>query len=67
MLFDEERINEFVRVLAESGVTHVWLVTNSHSAFTEMRLRLPDDLTEVRQLYADYLRNFTLHSGLLRP
>jgi len=32
-----------------------------------MRQLLPDDLVEVRQLYADYLRNFTLHSGLLRP
>lgn len=67
VLFDEEQINEFSEAVAESGVTHVWLVTNSHSAFTEMRQLLPDDLVEVRQLYADYLRNFTLHSGLLRP
>lgn len=66
VLFDEQQINEFVQVLADSQVTHVWLVTNSHSAYTEMRQLLPDDLIEVRQLYADYLRNFTLHSGLLR-
>lgn len=67
VLFDEEQINEFSEAVVESGVTHVWLVTNSHSAYTEMRQRLPDDLIEVRQLYADYLRNFTLQSGLLRP
>ena len=68
VLFDEVHIAEFSEAVeAHPSVTHVWLVTNSRAAFTEMRQLLPEDLLEVRQLYRDYLRNFTVNApGVLR-
>lgn len=68
VLFDEDHLSGFAAgVDAHASVTHVWLVTNSHAAFVEMRQALPDNLVEVRQLYRDYLRNFTVNApGVLR-
>ena len=62
VLFSEEQITSFAAAIeARDRCTHVWLVTNSHSAFAEMRTVLADHL-EVAQLYRDYLRTFAVIS-----
>lgn len=68
VLFDEDHLLGFAEAVAARGsATHVWIVTNSHAAFAEMRQALPEALNEVRQLYRDYLRNFTINApGVLR-
>ena len=68
VLFDEDHLAGFVEaVAAHPSITHIWLVTNSPAAFAEMRQALPEGLVEVRQLYRDYLRNFTINApGVLR-
>lgn len=67
VLFEEDHITSFAdAVESRDELTHVWLVTNSHSAFTEMRSALPDRV-EVRQLYRDYLRSFTVDAPGGRP
>ena len=68
VLFEEQHLARFVRAIeAHPSVTHVWLVTNSDAAFLEMRETLPARLVEVRQLYRDYLHNFTVNApGVLR-
>ena len=44
VLFDEEHIAGFAKaVKTHPSVTHVWLVTNSHEAFAEMRQELPGE------------------------
>lgn len=67
VLFDEEMFSDFLEQVDAADVSHVWLVTNSSSAFVEMRSALPNDVTSARQLYADYLRNFVVNApGMLR-
>ena len=68
VLFDEDHLTGFSEAVeAHGSTTHVWIVTNSHAAFAEMRQALPETLVEVRQLYRDYLRNFTVNApGVLR-
>lgn len=67
VLFDEVHLAEFVEVISKAEVSHVWLVTNSSAAFAEMRSAMPQGVLDVRQLYADYLRNFVVNApGLLR-
>lgn len=68
VLFDEDHLSDFAEAVeAHSSITHVWLVTNSPAAFAEMRQALPEVLVDVRQLYRDYLRNFTVNAlGVLR-
>lgn len=58
VLFEEDQMNEFAEALEEHGnCSHVWLVTNSHSSFVELRGLFAGD-QDVRQLYRDYLRHF---------
>lgn len=49
-------------VLAHPRLTHVWIVTDSEPAFSEMRAGLPPDL-HVSMLYRDYLQNFRIHTA----
>ena len=67
VLFHEHHLARFARAVeAHPSVTHVWLVTNSDAAFLEMRQVLPERL-KIRQLYRDYLHNFTVNApGILR-
>ena len=63
VLFDEQHLARFAEASeAHPSVTHVWLVTNSDAAFLEMRQALPERLDEIRQLYRDYLHNFTVNA-----
>jgi adenine-specific DNA-methyltransferase len=63
VLLDEDHFKGFARrVRDRDEVTHVWLVTDSTSAFARMRERLPEGLT-VGMLYRDYLRNFRMSTG----
>ena len=63
VLFDEQCLAPFSEAVGTCpSVTHVWLVTNSDAAFLEMRGTLPERLVEVRQLYRDYLHNFTVNA-----
>lgn len=68
VLFEEYQFPRFARAVeAQPSVTHVWLVTNSDAAILEMRETLTSRLVEVRQLYRDYLHNFTVNApGVLR-
>ena len=68
VLFDEDHLSGFAEAVeAHWSTTHVWIVTNSHAAFAEMRQAFPDTLIEVRQLYRNYLRNFTINTpGVVR-
>ena len=67
VLFEEQHIARFAKAVSAHGlVSHVWLITNSDAAFVEMRQAFPEGL-EVRRLYCDYLRNFTINApGILR-
>jgi adenine-specific DNA-methyltransferase len=61
VLFRESRFRYFQKALAERpDITHVWLVTDSEEAYSEMRSALPRDLY-VSMLYRDYLRNFRIN------
>ena len=64
VLFDDQRSALFAQAVdAHPSVTHVWLVTNSRSSFLEMRSALPKERRlRVRQLYRDYLHNFTVNA-----
>lgn len=48
-------------VEGRSEISHAWIVTDSHSAFLEVREELPAGV-EVGQLYRQYLRNFTVNA-----
>ena len=63
VLFDDQQSAPFAQAVeAHPSVTHVWLVTNSRTSFLEMRSALPKKRRlRVRQLYRDYLHNFTVH------
>lgn len=61
ILFEERAFRRFAaEVSKRPDVTHVWLVTDSESAFTEMTARLPSR-TRTSMLYRDYLRNFRVN------
>ena len=64
VLFDDQHSAPFAEAVeAHPSVTHVWLVTNSRTAFLEMRSALPKTKRlRVRQLYRDYLHNFTVNA-----
>lgn len=62
VLFSESRFMDFrSKVLERSSLTNVWLITNSESAFSEMRELLPPNL-HVSMLYRDFLRNFQINT-----
>ena len=62
VLMRESRFREFLeKVRGRADLTHVYLVTNSDSAFHDMRAELPDHL-EIIQLYKSYLENFRINS-----
>ncbi len=61
VLFDEQHLTPFAKAAeARPAVTHVWVVTNSEAAFIEMCKAFPRRLN-VRRLYWDYSRNFTVN------
>ena len=58
VLLDEDRFRAFRNELGKHpDITHVWLVTDSETAFARMRDELPG-IPTVGRLYRDYLRNF---------
>ena len=60
VLFREGKFGAFCEALAaRPDITHVYLVTNSEDAYTQMRAALPPYLV-TRRLYRDYLRSFRL-------
>ena len=60
VLFREGKFGAFCEALAaRPDITHVYLVTNSEDAYTQMRAALPPHLV-TRRLYRDYLRSFRL-------
>lgn len=62
VLFRESRFRQFRAALAKRpDVTHVWLVTDSDEAFSEMSAMLPGHL-RLSMLYRDYLRNFRINT-----
>lgn len=62
VLMQEARFREFVANIEQrADLTHVFLVTNSESAFHDMRETLPARITAV-QLYQNYLENFKLNT-----
>jgi len=62
VLLDEMRFTEFAKLLAKrKGLTHVFLVTDSHEAFEEMAARVK--VPTIIQLYRDYLENFLINRG----
>lgn len=62
VLFDLAAASAFASLVeGRPEITNVWVVTDSHTAFVEVREELPADV-EVGQLYREYLRNFTVNS-----
>ncbi len=62
VLFDLAEAAAFTSIVeSRREITHVWFVTDSHSAFIEVREELPDRAA-VGQLYREYLRNFTVNA-----
>lgn len=62
VLLDEDHFRDFARLVrSRADITHVWLVTDSESAFARMRARLPTAI-QVGMLYRDYLRNFVANA-----
>ena len=61
VLLDEDHFFEFAAAIEQhSGLTHVWLVTDSEAAFGRMRSHLSADF-KVGMLYRDYLRTFRIN------
>jgi len=61
VLFRESALRKFLAALSRRpDVTHVWLVTDSERAFSDMRAALPGEYA-VSMLYRDYLRNFAIN------
>lgn len=62
VLFRESRFRQFRQALVKRhDITHVWLVTDSDEAFSEMCSMLPPHLS-LSMLYRDYLRNFRINT-----
>jgi adenine-specific DNA-methyltransferase len=65
VLFKTSRLRKFVeRLDRRSDVTHVWIVTDSDSAYAEACGALPRHVDHVSQLYHDYLRTFRVNGGV---
>ncbi len=63
VLMRESRFREFLaKVGGREDLTHVYLVTNSDSAFHDMLAEFPDHL-EIIQLYKSYLDNFRINTA----
>ena len=61
VLLDEDRFRSFRTELSKHPeITHVWLVTDSETAFARMREGISGART-VGMLYRDYLRNFRVN------
>ena len=61
VLLDEDYFFEFAgKIEQHSGLTHVWLVTDSEAAFGRMRSQVSGDF-KVGLLYRDYLRSFRIN------
>jgi adenine-specific DNA-methyltransferase len=66
LLVNEARFKDFRRALARKPhVTWAFLITDSDEAFQEMSAMLPRTIpaTQRRQLYRDYLNNFSINLG----
>ena len=63
VLFDEAEAAAFGAYVESRSeeITHVWIVTDSHSAFLDLQEELPGHVV-VGQLYRDYLRNFVINA-----
>ncbi len=62
VLMREGRFREFIaKTEGRTDLTHVFLVTNSDSAYHDMRSDLPEHI-EVVQLYKNYLENFKINT-----
>lgn len=62
VLMREGRFREFLAKIEDrTDLTHVFLVTNSDSAYHDMRNDLPKHI-EVVQLYKNYLENFKINT-----
>ncbi|HEY0394400.1 MAG TPA: DNA methyltransferase [Candidatus Elarobacter sp.] len=62
ILFNEAKFRKFSKeVDARPEITHVWIVTDSEHAFSEMRTALPPNVA-VSMLYRDYLRTFKINT-----
>jgi adenine-specific DNA-methyltransferase len=63
VLFDEAEAAAFGAYVSSRTpqITHAWIVTNSHSAFLDLREELPKQVV-AGQLYRDYLRNFVVNA-----
>jgi adenine-specific DNA-methyltransferase len=66
VLLDEDRFRPFLTALEKRPeITHVWLVTDSETAFARMRTRISGPAF-VGMLYRDYLRNFRINAGVVQ-
>jgi adenine-specific DNA-methyltransferase len=63
VLFDESAAAAFGAYVESRSeeITHVWIVTDSHSAFLDLQEELPEHVV-AGQLYRDYLRNFVVNA-----
>jgi adenine-specific DNA-methyltransferase len=62
ILFDRKAFRRFLTQLRSNPqITHVYLVTDSESSYTQMRAKLPEDL-HTSMLYRDYLANFRINT-----
>ncbi len=62
ILFREALFRKFRDALRERPeITHVYLVTDSETAYAEMRAALPSEV-QTSMLYRDYLRNFRINT-----
>jgi adenine-specific DNA-methyltransferase len=62
ILVDETRFADFLEALrGREGITHIYLVTDSEEAFQDMASQL--SVSNVVQLYRDYLENFVINRG----
>jgi adenine-specific DNA-methyltransferase len=65
-LLDEDRFRAFRTALEKRpDVWHIWLVTDSETAFARMRESLPADRS-IGMLTRDYLRNFQINAEVAR-
>ena len=61
VLLEEYAFSNFKQALkANPNITHAYIVTNSHIAFREMASQLT--VPAVKQLYRDYIDNFTINA-----
>lgn len=62
VLFERSAFAAFKRAVTErSDITHVFLVTDSETAYKQMSARLPEGIT-TSMLYRDYLSNFRINT-----